>query len=171
MEGNLVQKISNGNIYHMLNETLTGFVVTNVENKCEDSGSAGYSGNFNYCASSNNETYYLNYNIKTEVTGKGNIEVINTSKNGASVTFVVTPEEGYVLGTVKVTDKNGNVVTFTDNTFTMPSADVTIEVTFTKIPEKENPETSDLAVIACIAIIIIGSWATIRNIRKLMWLK
>ena len=51
-----------------------------------------------------------------------------------------TDKEGYVLGVVKVTDKDGNVLTFTDYKFTMPSSDVTIEATF--LPE--NPETSDL---------------------------
>lgn len=83
--------------------------------------------------------YYFTYNIDTKVDGKGNIKVINTSKSGDSVTFEVTPEEGYVLGVVKVTDKNGNVLTFTSNTFTMPNSDVTIEVTF--LPE--NPNTTD----------------------------
>lgn len=104
------------------------------------------------------------YNIKTTVDGKGTVEVIPNSKAGEKVTFTVTPEEGYVLSEVKVTDANGNTLTFTDNTFTMPSADVTIEVTFAK--EETNPETSDLIIISCIAIIVSGTILTYLNIKK-----
>lgn len=104
------------------------------------------------------------YNIKTTVDGKGTVEVIPNSKAGEKVTFTVTPEEGYVLSEVKVTDANGNTITFTDNTFTMPNADVTIEVTFAK--EETNPETSDLIIISCIAIIVSGAILTYLNIKK-----
>ena len=84
--------------------------------------------------------YYFTYDILTKTDGKGTIKVIDSAKSGDGVTFEITPKEGYVLGVVKVTDKDGNVLTFTDYKFTMPSSDVTIEATF--LPE--NPETSDL---------------------------
>ena len=108
--------------------------------------------------------YTVNYKIDTVINGKGSIEVVEKSKSGDSVTFKVTPEEGYVLSEVKVTDANGNTITFTENTFTMPSADVTIEVTFAK--EETNPETSDLIIISCIAIIVSGIVLTYLNIKK-----
>ena len=86
------------------------------------------------------QEYSLTYDIKNQTDGNGTIKVLGASKAGEPVTFNITPEEGYVLGVVKVTDKDGNVLTFTDYKFTMPSSDVTIEATF--LPE--NPETSDL---------------------------
>lgn len=86
------------------------------------------------------QTYTPIYNIETKTDGNGTVKVLSTAKSGEGVTFEITPKEGYVLGVVKVTDKDGNVLTFTDYKFTMPSSDVTIEATF--LPE--NPETSDL---------------------------
>ena len=104
------------------------------------------------------QTYYLYHLIEPKITeGKGTIEVASKGKAGDPVTFVVTPEEGYTLGVIKVTTADGEVLTFTNYTFTMPSADVTIEATFIKeddgeiADEKENPKTADIA-IATIAL-------------------
>lgn len=94
--------------------------------------------------------YTIEYFINTKVEGKGNIEVVEKSKSGDAVTFKVTPEAGYVLGVVKVTDASGNVVYFTSNTFTMPSADVTIEATF--VPE--NPDTGTFISYVILAIFL-----------------
>lgn len=97
-----------------------------------------------------NLSIYGVYNIYTKTEGKGTIKISNTTaKAGNGITFEVVPEEGYVLGVVKVTDANGNIVTFTDYTFTMPSADVTIEAFF--VPE--NPDTG--AFISYIALTIL----------------
>ena len=98
---------------------------------------------------SNHQVYYLNRGIKAEVTsGKGTVEVASEQRPGEPVTFTVTPEEGYVIGVIKVTDANGNVLTFTDNTFTMPSADVTIEVEFLV----ENAKTADIAIMTAVVL-------------------
>lgn len=109
------------------------------------------------------------YNIISKTEGKGSIEVVSNAGAGEKITFNIIPEKGFVLKEVRVTDANGKVVTFTNNTFTMPSADVTIEVIF--IEDKKNPETTDVAVIACIAIIVLGGIGTMYSIRKLSWLK
>ena len=58
----------------------------------------------------------------------------NASK-GSTVTITVTPDGGYVLETISVTDKNGNDLKLTDRgngkyTFTMPGSKVEIKVTF-----------------------------------------
>ena len=113
--------------------------------------------------------YMLNYFITTVTDGKGNVEIVESSEAGKEITFKVTPEKGYELKEVKITDANGNIIIFTENTFTMPSSDVTIEVTF--VESKKNPETADVAVIACLAIIILGGIGTIYSIKKLSWLK
>ena len=92
------------------------------------------------------------YSIKTTQSGKGQVIVKKSAYGGKEVTFEIVPEEGYVLGVVKVTDANGNILTFTSNTFTMPSSDVTIEVIF--LPE--NPDTKDITIIIFSIFIISG---------------
>ena len=110
------------------------------------------------------EVYLMEYKIETKVTkGKGTVEAIKSSRPGAPVTFVVTPEEGYVLGEVRVTDANGKTVIFKQNTFTMPSADVTIEAVF--LPA--NPETKDLAIALLIMLSIITLVITLIEGKKL----
>lgn len=112
------------------------------------------------------ELLHYNYNphIFTKAIGNGNIKVLEENiKGGNEITFIVTPEEGYVLGKVKVTDEKGNTIVFTDNTFTMPNMNVLIEATF----EPYNPETSDIAIILCIAIILSGVTITYLNVRKM----
>ena len=54
---------------------------------------------------------------------------------GSTVTVTVTPDSGYVLETISVTDRNGSGLKLTDKgggrfTFTMPSGPVTVAVTF-----------------------------------------
>ena len=57
------------------------------------------------------------------------------AERGDTVTITVTPDNGYVLETVTVTDKNGNTLKLTDKgdgkyTFTMPGSKVEIKATF-----------------------------------------
>ena len=57
------------------------------------------------------------------------------ASEGTKVTITVTPDEGYKVGTVTVTDKNGNKINVTDAggnkyTFTMPKSKVDVNVTF-----------------------------------------
>lgn len=117
------------------------------------------------CYNLTNEVWYIPLNITTKVigTGKGKIEAINTARYGEDVTFKVTPDNGYILGEVKVTDSQGNTVIFTDNTFTMPNADVLIEVTFNL---EENSETSDLILTLCTILIISGILLSYVNYKK-----
>ena len=92
---------------------------------------------------------------------------MNASRKGDSVTFEIEPEPGYVLDFVKVIDAKGNVLTFKDYSFTMPSADVTIEANF--LPE--NPSTFDgvfcSIVIAIVSIsCALGLTVLLNNVRK-----
>ena len=115
------------------------------------------------------QKYYFIHPIETKTDGNGKIEVIENSRYGEKVSFVITPNEGYQIDIIKVTDADGNVLTFTDNTFTMPNANVTIDVSF--VEEVKNSETADIAIMSCIIIIILGVIGTIYSIRKLSWLK
>ena len=116
--------------------------------------------------------YAYPYNISTNVKGKGTIETSYVkAAEGTAVQFTVTPEEGYVLSVVKVIDSKGNVLTFTENTFTMPDADVTIEATFVLASSIINPETGEIAIIAIlIASLIFGVIVVIQK-RKYEFLK
>ncbi len=83
------------------------------------------------------QIYNTSYVIATKTDGNGEIKVsTNIADSGTGVTFEIIPKEGYVLSEVKVTDSEGNVVTFTDYKFTMPSADVTIEAKFAIVSPK-----------------------------------
>lgn len=115
------------------------------------------------------QKYYFIHPIETKTDGNGKIEVIENSRYGEKVSFVITPNEGYQIDIIKVTDADGNVLTFTDNTFTMPNANVTIEVSF--IETVKNSETADIAIMSCIIIIVLGVIGTIYSIKKLSWLK
>lgn len=121
--------------------------------------------------------YNVKYFIKTKIDGKGTIEVVDNELPGTDVTFKVTPQEGYILSEVRVTDAKGKVVTFTDYTFTMPNADVTIEAIFIKETPKEeqkeekNPETSDIVIVMFIITTIISGVLLISNQKKYKWIK
>ena len=108
----------------------------------------------------------IDYAIDTKTTGQGDIKVVSRSEAGEGVTFEVIPKEGYVLGEVKVTDMNGNVLTFKDCTFTMPSSDVLIEVTF--LPK--NPLTVDKLFIL-IPILVLGGLLASVMYKKVSWLR
>jgi len=108
--------------------------------------------------------YEFLYNIEVKTDGNG--EII-TSKNkeygNGEVTFKIKPKEGYVLGSVKVTDRNGNVLTFTDYTFTMPYADVLIQATF----QLKNPDTYvGYQIFGALIIAVIALIAFVINLKK-----
>ena len=56
------------------------------------------------------------------------------------VEFTITPKEGYILKKVVVTNEFGGVIEFTENKFTLPSADVEIYAEFEKVTVP-NPST------------------------------
>ncbi len=81
------------------------------------------------------------YEIFTKVGDNGTLDVEQYATEGDEVTFTVTPDEAYMLDEMTITS-GGKEVDVTDNgdgtyTFTMPSGDVKINVTFTKGPDWE----------------------------------
>ena len=106
------------------------------------------------------------YDIETKVQGKGEIKAVSSSEPGEGVKFEVTPQKGYVLSVVKVTDANGNVITFTDYTFTMPSSNVLIEAVFVPI----NPNTTDVAIMGIVIVGILFAIAATVYYKKLKWM-
>ena len=177
LEGNLLQTIETEGSYVFLNEIASGFVATHVES-CEEipnpaipkgvpyvsDSNAGVNSTYTICTY-NTEAYYLPLNIETKVIGegKGTIEAVKSGRKGEEITFKVTPEKGYVLGEVRVTDKTGNTVVFTDYTFTMPNADVTIEAIF--VPE--NSDTADIEIITIVGLLVICGFVVLNSIKKI----
>ena len=67
------------------------------------------------------------------------------AKAGAKVTLTATPDEGYAVGTITVTDRFGDAVKVTENadgtyTFTMPNGQVTVKATFVETEEPAPAE-------------------------------
>ena len=84
---------------------------------------------------------------------------------GTTVTLTVTPDKGYELDTLTVTDKNGDKVKVTEKdgkyTFQMPASKVTVEASFANI-EGKNPfvDVPDDAYFADAVIWAVGEGIT-----------
>lgn len=85
------------------------------------------------------------YSITVESAENGNVTAsARTAAKDDTVTLTVTPDKGYTLETITVTDKNGDKVKLTEKsgkyTFTMPASKVTVKATFAEVvTEPENP--------------------------------
>ena len=76
------------------------------------------------------------YDVAVSDGAHGSVTVSpKSASKGSTVTVTVTPDKGYALETLTVTDKNGSALDLTDKgngkyTFTMPSSPVTVAATF-----------------------------------------
>lgn len=74
------------------------------------------------------------YTIKTETAENGTVTTSATSlAAGKTFTVTATPDNGYVLNAITVTDADGKSVAATDestHTYTMPASNVTVSATF-----------------------------------------
>lgn len=76
------------------------------------------------------------YDVAVSDGAHGSVTVSpKSASKGSTVTVTVTPDKGYTLETLSVTDKNGSALNLTDKgggqyTFTMPSGPVTVAATF-----------------------------------------
>lgn len=90
-----------------------------------------------------------NVNVPKEITG-GTVSVSpKQAVAGRNITVTATPEDGYKLSAIKVTDKDGNEVAVRESggkyNFVMPESDVTVEPVFEKIGGgDETPEFTDI---------------------------
>ena len=83
------------------------------------------------------------YAINLEEVVNGTIAVqggLTEAEAGATITLIATPDEGYVFETWEVLDGNGDEVSVSNNTFTMPESEVYIAATFV---QEEEPEGDD----------------------------
>ena len=76
------------------------------------------------------------YDVAVSDGAHGSVTVSpKSASKGSTVTVTVTPDKGYALETLAITDKNGDALDLTDQgggqyTFTMPSSPVTVAATF-----------------------------------------
>ena len=76
------------------------------------------------------------YSVTADETVNGTVTVsLKSASRGTTVTITVTPDKGYTLEALTVTDKNGSEIELTDKgdgkyTFTMPASKVTVKATF-----------------------------------------
>ena len=91
------------------------------------------------------------YTVSVEDADNGTVKVsLTRASKGSTVTITVTPDEGYELDKLIVTDKNGDKVKLTDKgdgkyTFKMPASKITVEATFAEIStEPETPVFTDV---------------------------
>ena len=180
MDGEIVQKIDLSDGYYYLESGEKSFIVISLDetdsNNCPmsipapvvdglDIGNVGVTGESTTlpCFTVKNEVWYIPLTIETKTDGNGTVTAVASSRYGEDVSFTVTPKEGFVLGEVKVTDEFGNVVTFTDYHFTMPNANVVIDVTF--LPK--NSETADIAITILVSIAFVACIVFVINKRKI----
>ena len=176
MKGTLLQKIETDTEYFRLEGGDKSFMISTLE---ESDGTFCYTdvqeehglnvfGNVDVgirssCYTMNSEVWYIPLTIETKTDGNGTVTAVSSSRYGEDVAFTVTPKEGFVLGEVKVTDEFGNVVIFNDYHFTMPNANVVIDVTF--LPE--NSETADIAIVALVVIALGTGVILLKNRKRL----
>ena len=86
------------------------------------------------------------YGVSAPATDNGTVSVSpKNASAGTTVTVTVQPDSGYVLGDLRVTDKDGDDVKLTDQgngkyTFTMPAGGAVVSADFVK-ETKDNPFT------------------------------
>ncbi|MCD8345066.1 MAG: hypothetical protein LUC38_03790 [Oscillospiraceae bacterium] len=73
----------------------------------------------------------VQYDVTVNESVGGTVTADKSGANtGETVTLTVTPKDSYQLSSLTVTDGTGAEVTVTDNTFVMPSSNVTVTATF-----------------------------------------
>lgn len=109
----------------------------------------------------------IEHKIEIKTDGNGTIEATHTeAQNGEQIKFTIKPKKGYELKEVRVTDSEGNILTFKDYTFTMPASSVTIEAIF-KI---SNPNTSATNITILILLGMCSIFAMKKHIKRIKWL-
>lgn len=63
---------------------------------------------------------------------------------GEEITLTVNPSNGFRLKELKVTDANEKEIQVTDNKFTMPASDVTVNATFEQIPQQGDVDLTTI---------------------------
>lgn len=84
-----------------------------------------------------------------------------TVLDGSVVTITATPDDGYALTSLTVTDDSDNEVTVTANTFTMPESNVTITATFARLYTISTSATNGSITVSPSTSVVAGTVVTI----------
>lgn len=90
---------------------------------------------------SSHDTEY--YNITTKTDKHGTVEARSKAREGTEVSVTVSPDKGYKLDEITVTDRRGRDIKIKETNrenrykFTMPARDVTVEATFKQIKQEQ----------------------------------
>lgn len=122
------EKITTNTIF---DEDTTVYAIWSVKSNSGSSGGGGGSSSTKYTATA-----------PVSANGKVALDKTNITK-GSLVTVTPKADDGYVLDTIKVVDKNGNEISLTDNgngtyTFIMPASEVEIKTEFKKVDDAIN---------------------------------
>jgi len=96
-------------------------------------------------SSSSDAVVDTTYSVSAKDVENGKVKIDpSKAEAGDTVTITVTPEKGYEIDKVKVTDRDGNKISIKDKgngkyTFTMPDSKVEIKATFEKTKAEEKP--------------------------------
>lgn len=119
---------------------------------------------------SGGSSYDPTYTVSTNSAENGTVSVSprNASK-GTTLTITVTPDKGYQLDTLTVTDKDGDKIKLTDKgngkyTFKMPASKVTVKVVFAEIGEQPEIRFTDVPAGAYYADAV--DWAVENGVTK-----
>lgn len=115
-------------------------------------------------SSSSSSSSEKTYTVSKADVENGKVKVDPTkAEKGDKVTITVTPDKGYEINKVRVTDADGNKIDLKDKgngeyTFTMPASKVEVKATFTKAEEKPvEPEDKTIVLtINQLAVSIFG---------------
>ncbi len=117
----------------------------NIHNKSTGESDPSYTGGSSSSGGGSSSTTKNDVTVDSK-TENGTIKIDkDTASKGSTVTITVTPDEGYEVDEIKVTDESGNEIEVTDKgngkyTFTMPSTDVDIKADF-KETTSDSEET------------------------------
>ena len=110
-------------------------VMANWRQNSSTGGSSGGGGSSSpsYTVSTDKDTENGSYTVRP-----------SRAERGDTVTITTKPDEGYQVGKVTVTDKNGDTVKVANKgggvyTFTMPASAVSVDVTFVAEKQWTNP--------------------------------
>ncbi len=111
--------------------------------------------------------YKFNINIFKEESSFGTIEISENAAPNTKVTYTITPNSGYEVDNILITDEYGNVIKTNGEYFIAPSSDVKVLVTFKEAVI--NPETIDLiAVVIVVAVVTLLIF--VKLYKKFKWI-
>ncbi len=96
------------------------------------------------------------YKIQVEETEHGTITVANEAVAEQPVKVIAKANNGYELENIKVTDKDGKIITVSNGEFVMPESDVKVLGIFVSETLDNTPQTGNKEVLIYINILGVG---------------